>query len=109
MEKLRLGKDLTFLNRRAMTFICTNALCDKVRLSGSGVQFTTKADPEKWLQVENPAASCIADMRKKIVCPLLSALKKDSGSVEAPVPDGDVATEGGVASAPTAEAIVVVD
>ena len=106
LERVRLGKDLTYLNRRAMTFICNHNQTDKVRISGSSVQYTMKADPEVWLQIENPAADCLADMRLVVECPLLAKLKEVKavnevvvevhqveGEVDAPVVADHVATD----------------
>lgn len=68
-ERVRIGRDLSFLNRRVMSYLTTHNLTDKVRMSGTVIQFTMRAEPDKWLKVEDPTAESIADMKRKLVNP----------------------------------------
>lgn len=77
VKKMRVGLDLTHLNRKAMSFLLDNAAVDKVRLGAHTVQFKLKSNTEKWLSVYNPTASCIADMQVRVNNPLLSAANDD--------------------------------
>jgi hypothetical protein len=100
LERLRLSKDLTFWNRRAMSYLFKHDLTDKCRLSGTQVQFTFKAEPDKWLTVLDPTASCIADMQKKVLCPFVERLSpaevSEDGAVAIPAVGAVVAVEDAV-------------
>lgn len=82
-EQVRLGRDLTFVNRRVMTLIAKHNLTDKVRLSGTTIQFTMKADPTVWKNVHNPMGDCLADFGTKLLDPFQAKMKE--AAVEAPV------------------------
>lgn len=78
-KKMRVGLDLTHLNRRAMSSLMENNAVDKVRLGAHTVQFKLKSDPQKWLSVFNPLASTICEMQKKLINPLLSVDAEEEG------------------------------
>lgn len=71
VNPIRVGPDLTSVNRRVMSNLIENTDVGKVRLGSQGIQFTLASTPTKWLNVSNPFASCVADYQKRIVNPLL--------------------------------------
>ena len=90
-ERLRVGRDLTMLNRKVMTYIFNHNMTDKVRLSGTNVQYTLKSDPDAWKTIQDPTSECLADMSKKIDCPWLDKMTPapaDGDDVSQTVVDG---------------------
>lgn len=75
-EQVRLGRDLTYVNRRVMTMIAKHNLTDKVRLSGTTIQFTMKSDPNVWKNVFNPTGTCLADLGLKVFDPFQAKPKE---------------------------------
>lgn len=73
---LRVGPDLTSINRRVMTNLYDTPDVDKVRLGSHGVQFTLKSSPTSWLQVYNPFGSCIFEYQKKVQNPVTAKWDK---------------------------------
>ena len=65
--KCRVGLDLSWLNRRCMSFLYKQDAVYRVRLSGHVLQFALKSDQIKWLTVKNPEASSIADMQVEVI------------------------------------------
>ena len=104
-ERLRLGRDLTFLNRKAMSFICQHNMTGKVRLSGTVVQYTLLSAPDTWISVHNPSGDCLATMGMKIASPFTVKPK----AVNLETDDGNIAAVAAVRSAAAADVNEVVD
>lgn len=66
-KKCRVGLDLSWLNRRCMSWLFKQNTVYRVRLSGSTLQFTLKSEPKKWLNVRNAEAMSIADLQVQVV------------------------------------------
>jgi hypothetical protein len=68
-DNLRVGNDLTRLNRRAMSALYEFEDTDMVRLAGHRVQFTLKTDTaaeKTWITCNNPYGLNTAEMRNDI-------------------------------------------
>lgn len=76
-DRHRVGRDLTFLNRKVMSSLYDHNLVDKVRLSGTCIQYSLKSDENTWIPVYDVTASCLADMSKKPEFPLINQLMAD--------------------------------
>lgn len=75
--KMRVGPDLTVMNRRLMSNLYTKPEVDRVRLGSRCVQFTLKSNKTKWLSVLNPTADHIADLQIRVSNPLLAEDEED--------------------------------
>ena len=65
-EHLRVGNDLTKLNRRAMSQLYGMVEVDAVRLAGHRIQFTRTSDKNNesktWVEVTNPYGNTIIQL-----------------------------------------------
>jgi hypothetical protein len=65
-EKVRVGLDLSFLNRKCMSWLYQQDAVYRVRLTGTGLQFSLNSDNKTWLKVRNVEATTIFGLQTAV-------------------------------------------